>query len=155
MALFNRPKAFNSSYKESICGLTIFGGSGNNCYMFPYEFYSFLHIFSVIVVFFSLGALVIQIIQGKTKSTVEGRKCLAYHHGIGLLVIFITGFGLMARGGFSLGENYWIFIKIFCWLVIGAFPAFAYKRRIPANAQWWVVLSVLALALFAVTIKPF
>lgn len=123
--------------------------------MFSYELYSFLHIFGVIILFYGVGGLVTHLLQGGSKESLQCRKCIGIHHGVALVMILVSGFGMMARMHYSFGDNKWLFVKIACWLIMGGFTALAYKRIIPTNWLWWVGLSIAGTAVTMVVFKPF
>src|SRR5690606_42133901 len=87
-----------------------------------YEFYKILHFLGIMVLFTSLGGLVLQSWLSKPDGPLPGaKKMLAISHGVALLIIFVAGFGLMAKKGpMSGGSPLWIFVKLGVWLVPGA-----------------------------------
>ena len=66
------------------------------------------------------------------------RKVLSMAHGIALLVVFVAGFGLMARLGIMSGWPTWIYVKIALWLVLGG--AVVLVRRTPELGRVWLIL---------------
>lgn len=121
----------------------------------PYQFYLFLHLVSLLTVAISLGAIVGHILQGGTKATLKTRKPLMIIHGVGLLFAFVTGFAMMGKGGFNLATSQWLFVKMFCWILLGAFPVLVYKKVLPKWANLAGLILILAAAAYAVTFKPF
>ena len=121
-----------------------------------HAFYNFLHLVGIFLVLFSLGAIVLHMHSGGTKNY-AARKWIASVHGTGLFIIFLAGFGLMARLG-MVGQGMWptwIFIKLGVWLVLGAMPVLIYKK--PNLSALWGVLTILLASLSAWTAinKPF
>lgn len=82
----------------------------------PELFYRVLHIAGVIFLYFSLGALAYQWAEKLTK-----KKSLNIIHGIALAVIFISGFGLLAKLKIS-GAGAFALTKMFIWLILGLSP---------------------------------
>jgi uncharacterized membrane protein SirB2 len=121
----------------------------------PYAFYSFLHIWSLIIAIVALGGIVFHMIQGGTKENLKIRKQLMIIHGVGLLFAFVAGFGLMAKGGFSFSTAQWLYVKIACWLVLGAFPVLVFKKILPKWMGLIGLFFVVGLAVFTVAYKPF
>jgi len=119
-----------------------------------YEFYKILHFLGIMLLFTSLGGLVLQSWLSKPDGPLPGaKKMLAISHGVALLIIFVAGFGLMAKKGLmSGGWPLWIFVKLGVWLVLGA--ALGFIRRKPDLAKLWFflvpILGAIAAA-FAVT----
>lgn len=82
-------------------------------------------------------------------------KRLAAAHGIGLFLVLLGGFGMLARLGVSHGGlPLWIWIKLAIWVVFGAVLTLA-KRR-PETAGWVLfVAPLLAVAAGTVALlKP-
>lgn len=119
-----------------------------------YQFYLFLHIASLIIVFITLGGVVTHFLQGGTKESLQVKKYLSIHHGIALLVVFISGFGMIAKMKYSFASDHWIYIKILCWGLLGGFTGLVYKKVIPAKAAWWMLIVIMLTAVYAVIFKP-
>jgi hypothetical protein len=103
-----------------------------------YEFYKVVHLLGILALFTSLGGLVMLVLRGGAESeTTRLRKMLLGVGGVSLLVIFVAGFGLMARRE-MMGAPWplWIYFKLGFWLVLGASQTVV--RRIPAT--WWYLL---------------
>lgn len=123
--------------------------------MFSYSFYSFFHIISILAVVISLAATASHIANGGNKDNLKNRKLLSITHGIALLLAFVAGFGLMARAGFQFSSSPWIHVKILCWLLLGVYPLFLYKKWIPQKMAFYGLFAVLTLAVYTVVFKPF
>lgn len=120
----------------------------------PYEFYRLLHVGGVIVVLMAVSGLAVgRLLSGGGEF--KWRRELGILHGIGLLVVFVAGFGLLARIGVSWPWQHWVFIKMIIWLWIGAVPALA--RQLPDKARilWWSALAAALVAAFLAGYKPF
>jgi hypothetical protein len=92
-----------------------------------FEFYKLLHVVSVIVVLFALGGLTAAT-KAVASSNGSKQKIFSILHGIGLAVILVSGFGMLARLGLVGEMPDWVKLKIGAWLVIGSFAA-VYKRK--------------------------
>lgn len=108
----------------------------------PYEFYKVLHLLAILALFTSMGGLAMVAIRGGSdEEKKKARKPLMIIHGVSLLVIFVAGFGLMARlGMMASGWPTWIFGKLGVWLVLGGASAMLKK---PMGAAWYLILPVL------------
>ncbi len=114
--------------------------------------YKVLHISGLLLAFTALGGATLRALAG-TGEDAPGRKLAGVTHGVALLLILISGFGMLAK--LSYGFPMWVWLKIVIWLLIGA--SIAVIRRLPAYAMaFWFALPVLgaAAALLAVY-KPF
>ncbi len=114
--------------------------------------YKVLHIFAVLLTFTALGGAISQSLAGTGKGS-PGHKLAGLTHGIALLVILISGFGLIAKLGY--GFPLWIWIKIVIWLLIGG--AIALVRRLPQHATiFWLAIPLLGgFAAYLALYKPF
>jgi hypothetical protein len=64
-------------------------------------------------------------------------------HGVGLLLLVVAGFGMLARLGIYSPPG-WVIGKIVIWLALGAFVALAYKKAQLAK-KFWLAVPVLVL----------
>lgn len=120
-----------------------------------YQFYLALHLVSVFIVVLSLGGIFSYIFSGGTKATFPLRKQMAILHGIFLLVVFVSGFGLIAKAQYTFGSSPWLYGKLLCWLIIGGFPVLLYKKALPQWINFIALVAVLAAAAILVIFKPF
>jgi hypothetical protein len=103
-----------------------------------YEFYKVLHLLGILTVFTSLGGLVMLRLRGGPEAETKPlQKKLMAVGGVSLLVVFVAGFGLMARRE-MMGTSWplWIYFKLAFWLVVAACQSAV--RWIPA--VWWYFL---------------
>ncbi len=115
-------------------------------------FYKVLHIFGILLAFAALGGATLRAVAG-TRDDAPGRKLALASHGVALLVILVSGFGMLAKLGY--GFPLWVWIKIVIWLLIGA--AIALVRRLPRQATiFWFAIPLLGAAAAVLAIyKPF
>jgi len=93
--------------------------------------YHFLHLIGLILVFIGFGGLL----------SSEGAKKSMKWHGIGLVISFVSGFGMLAKMGIMGSMPVWVWIKIGLWLVLGFLPVLA-KRRV-LSSQVVVLIAIL------------
>lgn len=105
----------------------------------PTEVYKLLHLLGIMLLFASLGGMaVLGLRGGEDREVAPLRKLLSIVHGVSLLVVFVAGFGLMARLGIMTGWPTWIYVKLALWLVLGA--AVVLVRRTPELGRVWLLL---------------
>lgn len=75
------------------------------------------------------------------------KKLLLSLHGLGLVIVFVAGFGLLARLNIISGFPFWVWTKIIVWIVVGAIPVFIY--RFPMGAQIMLFLTPVLFSLNA------
>ncbi len=119
-----------------------------------YSFYKVTHILGVLLVFTSLvGVLMLRWNTSDIKKPIQ--KLGAISHGIGLLFVFVSGFGLAARLGYFGSLPTWVYIKICIWVVAGALMYFV-KRK--AHLGFSLYLAIIGAGFFAALLavtKPF
>ncbi|MCX6129084.1 MAG: hypothetical protein NTX25_08495 [Proteobacteria bacterium] len=118
-----------------------------------YEFYKVMHFLGLFMVFSALGGQFIQAITGGDAKTQKGRRWIGIFHGLGLLIAFIAGFGLLAK--LSLGFPTWVLVKILIWLALGGIGAIAARKRNMAGILWVLTIALGMLAAVLAISKPF
>lgn len=115
-------------------------------------FYKVLHIFGILLAFVALGGLTLRALRGESDERDNARKLIGATHGVALLVILISGFGLLAKLG--VGFPVWVWLKISIWILVGALLVLI--RRTPQYATvYWFGLPVLgAVAAYIALYKP-
>ncbi len=103
--------------------------------MSNFEIYRLLHMAGVFTLLFSFGSLFI----GKNYN-----KGAAIAHGIALVVILVSGFGMHPL---KLGFPVWLILKILIWVIFGGFIILAKKRVLNGFFAWIFIIS-LAIATF-------
>lgn len=102
--------------------------------MHKLEIYRLLHFAGIFTLLFSFGSLFI----GKNYN-----KSAAMAHGVALILILVTGFGMQATLG--TGFPVWLILKLVIWVIFGGFIVMAKKRLINGFFAWIIVI-VLALS---------
>ena len=103
----------------------------------PANFYSLLHITGILMVFIGNGSLI-----GLAISKVDNpevKKLGAITSGIGLALLLVAGFGLIAKLGYSYTST-WIVVKMIIWLLLGSLVAFINRKPEWAKLLWWITL---------------
>lgn len=116
-----------------------------------YALYKVLHVIAALVLFTSLGTLAAVQVQPAGAL----RRIAAVAHGLALAVIFVAGFGLLARLGLAASIPAWAWAKVGVWLLLGL--AVVPLRRKPEWAPaLWVALPLLGgVAVWLAVTKPF
>ena len=83
------------------------------------------------------------------------RKRVTALHGITLLVLFVAGFGLIAKGNHSFAAP-WVWIKLIIWLFFGLLPLFMKRGPEFVKRNLFLLYSILlVIAVYVVLFKPF
>jgi hypothetical protein len=68
----------------------------------------------------------------------EHRKAFSILQGVGLLIMLVSGFGLLAK--LRLGFPHFAMVKFVLWIVIGALPVIFRKLKVPTVAGMVIFL---------------
>ena len=83
----------------------------------------------------------------------DTRRRTMMYSGILALVVVVTGFGLLSRGGFAFQG--WVFVKIGCWLGLAALPGLAFRRPAQVHLLRLLTVGAVFLAVGMAVLKPF
>jgi len=117
--------------------------------------YKIIHILGLILLFQSLGASIFSRLSDPEGTAGHSNRMLMTMHGIGLFLMLLGGFGMLARLEIGFPFPLWTWLKIVVWLLLGAAPVLA-KRQPHRARTWWSLIFLLgALAAFLGLYKPF
>lgn len=119
-----------------------------------YEFYKVLHLTGIFMVLMSLAAACLHMAGGGSKESFTARKLAGMTHGIGLLISFVAGFGLLAKLGLKFSDS-WVLAKFAIWIVFGGLTAVIYKKPQLSRGLWFLIILLAAAAAFLARYKPF
>ena len=109
-------------------------------------FYSILHVFALLV-------LTAHTFMAFANPAPENRKQTLIITGIASLLMFISGFGMIAK----LYQNHifgWMVVKMVCWLLFSGMAGMAYRRPQLRGRLALTGLTLLLVALLMVYLKP-
>ena len=116
-----------------------------------YEFYNVAHVIGVLFLFSSLGVLAAT--AGSTSAPL--RKLASIAHGVALAVIFIAGFGLLARLGHFGAIPTWAYLKMAMWALLGL-AVVPLKRKPEWAPILWLLMPVIGgIAVWLAVTQPF
>lgn len=123
--------------------------------MISYTVYRLVHILGVLVLFLALGGISIHAANSTGEAARRLRRLVMATHGIGLFIILLGGFGMLARLGITGGLPGWIWAKLTIWLILGGIVML--PLRIPALARpiWFLVPLLGTAAAYIALYKPF
>lgn len=124
--------------------------------MFPYELYKVVHVVGIALLVTALGAVALHALNGGLRRDNRARTLVAMLHGIGLLLVLVGGFGMLARRGFPHGAMFpgWLWVKLGVWAALGAAVALPYRRPGFARAMLVLVPLLAGLAAYMAIYKP-
>lgn len=112
-------------------------------------FYDFLHVVGVMFLFAGFGALL----------SAENRSRAMMLHGIGLVILLVAGFGILAKNHPAAPAVYsytapWVLAKLVIWLILGALPVLAKKRVLPVGGVITLAIVLGSAAAYLCFFKP-
>ncbi|MBC7660313.1 MAG: hypothetical protein H7249_11465 [Chitinophagaceae bacterium] len=117
------------------------------------DFYKMVHFFGIFMVFSALGGQIIQSLNGGDARQLPGRKWIAMFHGIGLLLVLVAGFGMIAKLHLGFSQP-WVIGKLLVWVALGGVGAIAARKRNLAGPIWILVLLLGLTAAYLGHFKP-
>ncbi len=119
-----------------------------------FEFYKILHLIGLFLLLSGLmGMLFLKI----SKINLEGalKRLLFISHGLGLLLILVSGFGQMARLGLVSEIPNWIYLKLLIWVYFGAAVVLIKKKGdTMGRALYGAFITIFAVAAVIAILKP-
>ena len=90
--------------------------------MFSHQFYNVVHIVGIVFMMAGLGAMASIAGEAVGGRAAVGRRRLAFaFHGVGVFLILLGGFGMLARLGIVAGSSWpgWVWAKVLIWGALG------------------------------------
>src|SRR4051812_18674621 len=99
-----------------------------------------------------IGISVLALGVGGMMAGGEKRKTFAILQGVGLLVMLVSGFGLVAKLG--LGFPHFAIVKTVLWLVVALLPMLFRKLKTPLPAAILISLTLVGILAWLGVMKP-
>jgi hypothetical protein len=109
----------------------------------PYTTYQIIHL---------IGLAALAIGMGGMMANGNNRKHFAMWQGIGLVVVLVAGFGMLAKG--KLGLPHFAIVKLILWVVVAALPVIFRKLKAPLFAAILVSLALVGILAWLGITKP-
>ena len=121
----------------------------------PYEIYKILHLTGI---FLLTSGVVGMLVLAWSGHQIAGKvKTFAFiTHGVGLLFMLVSGFGLLARMGIMHGAGFptWIYIKLAIWLIMGGIIALIKRKGQLGWPMYFLLLAIFITAAYVGVYKP-
>ena len=118
--------------------------------MLNFFVYKLIHLAGVFLLFLAFGGLLLE-----QKSSLAKQRWVSVSHGVGLLLLLLGGFGMLARMSIHWPWPGWIFIKFAIWLVFGFWLLVARKRWLNPTVNYAVLFLLALAATYFALWKPF
>lgn len=124
--------------------------------MISYSVYRVVHLVGIFILFVILGGMSYGAARADTRGAISRGLAMALH-GIGIFIVLLGGFGLLARLGIMHGMAWpgWVWAKLGIWILLGAAVVIP-KRKPEWGGALLVLLPILGgLAAWLAIFKPF
>jgi hypothetical protein len=120
-----------------------------------YEFYKLIHFLGIFMLFVSLGGAILFVINNGERESNVWRKQVAITHGVGIFLVLLGGFGMLAKLGINWPWPGWIIAKFMIWLLLGGALTLIYKKPELSKVLWTLILVLGFGAAYFAGMKPF
>ena len=110
-----------------------------------------LHLLGVFMVLAALFGWTISYFNGGQKEN-PAKKLMGITHGVGLILVLIAGFGLLARLNESAAQL-WVGLKLLIWLAFGGYTILLHKKIVKPKASWFIIIILATSAVFLAQYK--
>ena len=115
-----------------------------------YQLYQIIHLTGVLMVFLAYGGMIVRSATGSDNKGL--RRLGGITSGIGLFLILLGGFGLLAVMNY--GWPLWVLIKVGVWVLLGGMIAVINRKPECSQFSWWFTIILGMIALLMVILKP-
>lgn len=118
----------------------------------PIQVYKLVHLLGLIMSMVAVGGLALHGINGGDRDSNRARGLASATHGIGMVLLLVGGFGMLAKmgGGFPP----WVAGKLVIWLLVGA-AMMPLMRKPELGRVMWMAVPILAIVAAALALyKP-
>lgn len=113
----------------------------------PYAFYHIIHVFFLFIyTALTFGAF--------GNPSPQRKKFIMRSTGMMMALVFVAGFGLAAKSGFSITTP-WILVKLVIWLILTGLPGMIYRQPGMIPKLRVLVPVLIFIAVLMVSLKPF
>lgn len=112
------------------------------------QYYHIIHLIAVMALFAGTGAALASADLGAT------RKFGAILRGIALLLLLVTGFGLLAKQGIMKSMPLWVWLKLAIWTIAAVLPVFVKRKLLPGTTAVLIALVLGGIAAWLGYMKP-
>jgi|SRR6185312_9168592 len=119
-----------------------------------FETYKIIHMLGLAFLMLGLGGVLFAF---ATSATVPAKvKMIGFAtHGLGLLLIIVSGFGMAARLGFMQGLPGWLYGKLAIWVLLALGVSVAKRKASSAGLITFCFAALVGIAAWLAITKPF
>lgn len=127
--------------------------------MFSRDVYEIVHVLGIALVMLAFGGIASHAADGGSWKGSGSRRVVKVAHHVGMFLILLGGFGMLARIGIAKGGIAtfpgWLWAKIVIFLVLGGTVALPYRRPQWTWPAFFATPALAALAVYFALYKPF
>jgi hypothetical protein len=125
--------------------------------MLSHQFYNVVHIVGIILAMSALGGAAVLAMAGSSVSSPPPRRLLAVLHGVGVFLILVGGFGMLARLGVMHGGGFpgWIWVKLCVWVIVAVALFLALRKPTLARPTLLALPVLGGVAAYMAIYQPF
>lgn len=123
--------------------------------MISYQVYKIIHITGIALLYMGLGGI---LLASASSGAIKGKAKLLgmVGHGVGLVFILVSGFGMLARLGIIQGGMPgWVYAKLVIWGLAGIFVSVAKRKAQHAGTVFVLFMALATTAAYVAIYKPF
>lgn len=113
------------------------------------QVYHLIHLVAVMALFAGVGAAL-----GGAENP-GARKFGAILRGVALLLLLVSGFGMLAKLQIMMAMPGWVWVKLGIWVVASILPLLVSRRLLPASGAALLALALGGVAAWLGYLKPF
>lgn len=121
----------------------------------PYEIYKILHLTGIFLLISGLVGMLTLVWSGHGP-TGKVKTFAFVTHGLGLLFLLVSGFGLLARMGFMHDSSWpgWVYVKITIWFIMGGVIALLKRKGHIGWPLYFILMAIFITAAYMGVYKP-
>lgn len=121
----------------------------------PKDIYLILHIAGIILTVQALAVASFLAFKGDIHANEKAPKIIHIVHGVGLFLVILGGFGMIAKLGIGFPWPGWLWVKLGVWVVFGGATVVIRKYPDSGRAWFFMITALVVLAAAMAILKPF
>lgn len=119
-----------------------------------YQFYKILHLVGIFLLTTGLISVLTQSWFNGGVLTKKGKAFAFATHGLGLLLLFISGFGILAKLGLFGSLPAWVYTKIGIWVLFAVLVSLLKRKGHIGWPLYFVCITLFTFAAYLGVYKP-
>jgi len=116
-----------------------------------YKAYKLIHLSGIFMIFLALGGMILS--AAAKEATASLKNALNMLHGIGLGIVIIAGFGMLAKTHAAFEG--WVVVKLLVWVFFGGSIAIIRRKPDMGKMMLWLCVALGIVAVYMALFQPF